>query len=45
MPPGGIGALLNPSTALAAVSSFGGDYLQYRGAKDINSANVALSQR
>lgn len=39
-----IGGLINPSTALAAISSFGGDYLQYRGSKDINSANTALSR-
>lgn len=37
-------AALNPATALAAATSLGGDYLQYRGAKDINSANVALSR-
>lgn len=44
MPDFGLG-LLNPSTALSAVSSFGGDYLQYRGAQETNSANVALAQR
>lgn len=46
MPPlGGLGAIVNPVTAIASAASLGGDYLQYRGARDINSANIALSQR
>lgn len=43
--PGFLGAIAQPVSALASAASFGGDYLQYRGAKDINAANVALSQR